>query len=293
MKEQALTLCLLPGLDGTGRLYRNLAGRLDADFVVRVLAYDSHCFEGYAALADLIAPQLPSGEDFVLIAESFAGPLAVELAARRPPGLRALVLAASFVSSPLPASRLLAGLLERLPAMLPPGLLLERLLAGRGADRNLRDELHGILRHIPVSVLRARALAALRSDAGRPLARLDVPVLYLEGRRDRLIGRHAGREVVRLARNAERCRIDAPHFLFQVSSTAAATAIIDFLARRGIGQSNGRGLPDRAGINQRQAMIAASRAKPPAAANAEEPPACQSCPAIRAPATPPIPEERP
>ncbi len=232
---RAPTLCLLPGLDGTGRLYRNLARRLDTDFTVRVLAYDSRRFDGYAALADLIAPQLPSGEDFVLVAESFAGPLAVDLSARRPPGLRALVLAASFISSPLPASRLLAGLLERLPAMLPPGLLLEQLLAGRGADRDLRDELREILGNIPTSVLRARALAALRSDAGSLLAQLDLPVLYLEGRRDRLIGRHAGREVVRLAWDAERCRIDAPHFLFQVASAAAATAIADFLARRGIG----------------------------------------------------------
>lgn len=228
-------LCLLPGLDGTGRLYRNLRRRLEADFELRTLAYDSRGFDGYAALANLLAPQLPRGEDFVLIAESFAGPLAIELAARGPPGLRALVLAASFASSPLPASRLLAGLLERLPAMLPPGLLLERVLAGRGADRGLRDELRDILRHIPLPVLRARALAALRSDAGARLAYLEVPVLYLQGARDRLIGRHAGREVLLRARDAELCHIDAPHFLFQVSAAAAAAAITEFLERRGIG----------------------------------------------------------
>lgn len=230
--ERAPTLCLLPGLDGTGRLYRHLARRLDVDFTVRIMAYDSGRFDGYAALADRIATQLPRDEDFVLIAESFAGPLAVELAGRRPPGLRALVLAASFVSSPLPASRLLAGVLAHMPAMLPPGLLLERLLAGRGAGGELRDELRAILRNIPTPVLRARALAALRSDAGGVLKALDLPVLYLEGTRDWLIGRHAGREVLRLARYAELHRIDAPHFLFQVSSAPAATAIVDFLERR-------------------------------------------------------------
>lgn len=232
MRDRAPTLCLLPGLDGTGRLYRNLARRLEADFQVRTLAYDSGRFDGYAALADRLAPQLPQGDDFILIAESFAGPLAVGLAGRRPPGLRALILAASFVSSPLPASRMLAGMLERLPAMLPPGLLLERWLAGRGAGRELRDELQAVLRDIPTGVLRARALAALRSDAGTTLECLAVPVLYLAGTRDRLIGRHAGREVLRRARDAELRRIDAPHFLFQVSTEAAAGAIVDFLRRR-------------------------------------------------------------
>lgn len=234
MMERAPTLCLLPGLDGTGRLYRNLIRQLDADFEIRTLAYDSRRFDGYVGLADRIAPQLPQSGDFVLIAESFAGPLAVELAARRPPGLRALILAASFISSPLPASRLLTRALERLPAMLPPGLLLERVLAGRGAGGELREELKTILRDIPTEILRARALAALRSDAGSMLAQLEFPVLYLAGAHDRLIGGHAGREVLRRARDAELRRIDAPHFLFQVSAAAAAAAMVDFLKRRRI-----------------------------------------------------------
>lgn len=234
MNTRAPTLCLLPGLDGTGRLYRNLARRLDADFEVRALAYDSRRFDGYSPLADALAPQLPRGRDFVLIAESFAGPLAVELAGRRPQGLRALVLAASFVSSPLPASHLLAGVLERLPATLPPGLLLERLLAGRGAGGELRAELQSVLRTIPMEVLRRRALAALRSDAGKTLASLEVPVLYLQGTQDRLIGPRAGNQVVQLARDAELRRIAGPHFLFQVSADAAVAAIAGFLEQRGL-----------------------------------------------------------
>lgn len=234
MNTRAPTLCLLPGLDGTGRLYRNLARRLEADFEVRRLAYDSRRFDGYSPLADALAPQLPRDRDFVLIAESFAGPLAVELAGRRPQGLRALVLAASFVSSPLPASRLLAGVLEHLPATLPPGLLLERMLAGRGAGGELRAELQAVLRAIPTEVLRRRALAALRSDAGKALASLQVPMLYLQGTRDRLIGRRAGNQVLQLARDAELRRIEGPHFLFQVSADAAVAAIAGFLERRGL-----------------------------------------------------------
>jgi pimeloyl-ACP methyl ester carboxylesterase len=234
VNTRAPTLCLLPGLDGTGHLYRNLVRCLDADFEVRTLAYDSRRFDGYSPLADALAPQLPRDRDFVLIAESFAGPLAAELAGRCPQGLRALVLAASFVSSPLPASRLLAGVLERLPATLPPGLLLERMLAGRGAGGELRAELQAVLRTIPTEVLRRRALAALRSDAGKALASLQVPVLYLQGTRDRLIGRRAGNQVLRLARDAELRRIDAPHFLFQVSADAAVAAIAGFLERRGL-----------------------------------------------------------
>lgn len=235
MAERPPTLCLLPGLDGSGRLYRSLIEQLSDDFRLRVLAYDRHRFSGYEALSAQIARQLPTATDFVLVAESFAGPLAVMLARQRPAGLRALVLAASFLGSPVLASRALAVLVERMPSILPPGLLLERWLAGRGADPALRNELERILKDMPLEVLRQRALSALRSDTRALLSPLELPLLYLQGTRDRLIGPRAGREVMRHARQGELRRIDAPHFLFQVAAAPAAAAIRDFLRRHRIG----------------------------------------------------------
>lgn len=218
-------LCLLPGLDGTGRLYVPLASALAEVGDVEVLAYDSTRFQGYNALADALAPSLLRQGDVVLVAESFAGPLGVLLAHRHPECVRALVMAASFVRAPLPLSGVGAALVEHLPAVAPPLFALERLLAGSGLPAALRAEFEAIVDGIPLQVLRQRALAALRVDVTAELAALDIPLLYLRARYDRLIWPHAGREVLRLARNARHAVIDAPHFLFQMAPLPAAAEI--------------------------------------------------------------------
>jgi pimeloyl-ACP methyl ester carboxylesterase len=224
-------LCLLPGLDGTGRLYTPLLDAFQGDCDAEVLAYDAGCFSGYAALAEALGPALRRHTDTVLIAESFAGPLAVMLAHRNPRHVRAVVLAASFVRAPLPFSHACAAVLDRLPAMSLPVFALERVLAGGMLPAPLRRELDAVLEAIPIDVLRQRALAALRVDVRRQLAALDLPLLHLQARRDRLIAARAGDEIVRLARNAQQVVIDAPHFLFQVAPVAAAGEIGRFLKR--------------------------------------------------------------
>ncbi len=222
-------LCLLPGLDGTGRLYAPLMAALAGIADVDVLAYDNRRFDGYAALADELGPSLERHDEVVLVAESFAGPLGVLLAHRHPQRVRALVMAASFVRDPLPLSRVSAGLLQRLPAIAPPRFALERLLAGRGLPPPLRAEFERILADLPLSLQRERALAALRVDVRDELAALRVPVLYLQAGQDRLIWPRAGRDIVRLARDGRHALVDAPHFLFQMAPEAAAAEIRQLL----------------------------------------------------------------
>jgi len=181
-------LCLLPGLDGTGRIYGLLASALAGMGDVEVLAYDSTRFHGYPALADALSPALQRHGEVVLVAESFAGPLGVLLAHRHPGRVRALVMAVSFVRAPLPFSVMGAVLLQRLPAIAPPMFALEHVLAGSGLPAPLRAEFEAIMDSIPLDVLRQRAQAALRVDVTRELVALDMPVLYLQARHDRLIG---------------------------------------------------------------------------------------------------------
>ena len=223
--------CLLPGLDGTGRLYAPLIQAFGDAVEVEPWTYDSGHFDSYAALADAFEPTMRRHADIVLVAESFAGPLAIMLAQRHPVRVRAVVLAASFVHRPLPASTLLANVLQRMPAIAPPVFALERLLAGEDMPPDLRKELDLILDAIPVDVLRRRARAALRVDVRDELAGLTMPLLYLQAGHDRLIWPRAGRDVVRLARNARWETIPAPHFLFQLAPVEAAVAIRRFLSQ--------------------------------------------------------------
>ena len=230
-------LCLLPGLDGTGRLYAPLIAALADVADVEVLSYDSGRFESYVVLADALEPVLLRHGPAVVVAESFAGPLGVLLAHRHPACVRALVMAATFVHAPLPMSWMGALLLQRLPMASPPVFALERLLAGSGLPPPLRAEFEAILASLPIDVLRQRALAALRVDVRHELADLRVPLLYLRARQDRLIWPHAGREILRCARHADHAVIDAPHFLFQMAPLPAAAEIRRFLGHLESGAS--------------------------------------------------------
>src|SRR5439155_22620184 len=74
----------------------------------------------YAELEALVRATLPTQRSFLLVGESFSGPVAVALAASSPVGLRGLVLVCSFVRSPIALPRVLHPLISLLPVWLVP-----------------------------------------------------------------------------------------------------------------------------------------------------------------------------
>src|SRR5438270_9623813 len=97
----ATPIFLLPGMDGTGHLLDGLADRLSARRPVRLLSYPLDQPLGYADLVSHVLERLPDGP-FVILGESFSGPVAIEIAARQQPTV-GLILASSFARHPLPA----------------------------------------------------------------------------------------------------------------------------------------------------------------------------------------------
>lgn len=68
------TLVLLPGMDGTGELFASLLAQLGGETRSIVVRYPTCEFLNYDALTEVVKAQLPDGESFVLLAESFSGP---------------------------------------------------------------------------------------------------------------------------------------------------------------------------------------------------------------------------
>lgn len=102
-----LSLVLLPGLDGTGRLFEWFLDALPSKLRPIVIPFPRDAAD-YAALETQAARSLPQGQPFVILAESFSGPLALRIAARGPANLVAVILVASFTSRPvawMPSSR--------------------------------------------------------------------------------------------------------------------------------------------------------------------------------------------
>ena len=77
------SLVLLPGLDGTGLLFQPLVECLPDAIEPVVVSYPPDQKLGYEELLPLVLERLPAAP-FVLLGESFSGPLAVMAAATAP-----------------------------------------------------------------------------------------------------------------------------------------------------------------------------------------------------------------
>lgn len=234
MSPSAPLLILLPGLDGSARLFAPLIaalGALEPRIEARALAYPSDRPLGYAELAAWIAPQLPTDRPFVLLGESFAGPLAIMLAATRPPRLSGLALCCTFARNPRPRlGAFVRPLLAYLPLRRLPIAPAAFALAGRAANAHWRAELRAALAPLSDAVLRARMRAVLDADVRAALAAVQVPVLELRAWHDRVVPAAAGRDIARALPSRRQVTLDGPHFLLQVAPAQAAAALLDFVA---------------------------------------------------------------
>ena len=141
MPAEPIPVLLLPGLDGTGHLFARFLAAATGALDLRVIRYPPNRALGYPALASLVRKQLPREGRWALLGESFSGPLALRLAAEKPPGLTAVVLAASFHRRP--ARRWLAAFRPAAPLFFNaplPAPAVRALLAGIDAPADLVSE---------------------------------------------------------------------------------------------------------------------------------------------------------
>jgi pimeloyl-ACP methyl ester carboxylesterase len=228
------TALLLPGLDGSGRLYAPLLAAGPRAFEPEVLSYPPDEPLGYDDLVARVRPRLPRRR-FVLLAESFSGPVAIRLAAERPAGLEALVLAATFLHAPLnPLLHPVRGLVgARLFGFPMPAAVVRWFMAGTDAPDAIVEEVRRAVAAVRPDVLAHRSAEALRVDVRADLARVEVPVLVLAPTRDRLIRTDVAEDVLALRPDAEVALIDAPHMVLQRCPHASLARIEEFLARPG------------------------------------------------------------
>ena len=220
---------VLPGLDGTGLLQDEFRDALARDAAVTLLTYPTDDAQDFATLTDAVAAQLPADEPFVLVGESFGGPLAIALAARRPPALAGLVLAAAFARYPVAALRALAPFARFAAVRAVPMRVVAALLLGRWATPANRAELAAAHARVAPAVFRRRLRDVLALDTRAALAQVEVPVLCLRAARDRLVPASAAATIVQLRPGTRVVDIDGPHCLLEAEPAACADAIREFL----------------------------------------------------------------
>lgn len=228
-------LRLLPGLDGTARLLAAFveAARGAGFTDVAAIAYPTDRVLGYDALEAFARDALPRDAPFVLLGESFSGPVAIAIAADPPPNLRGLVLSTTFANAPVPLPAPLAALARIAPVRALPTKALSFALLGPWATPALEAGLREALDAVEPGVLRARAEAAMRANVRERLPRIRVPALCLRATRDRLLRPGAHRALRAGLADAREVAIAGPHLLLQTRTQAAVDAIARFAAGLG------------------------------------------------------------
>jgi pimeloyl-ACP methyl ester carboxylesterase len=223
---------LLPGLDGSGRLFAPLLAAGPRRIAPTVLSFPPDAPLGYDDLLPRVRAALPR-DRFLLVAESFSGPLAVRVAAERPPGLAGVVLAATFLRRPLnPVLHPVGSLVgARLFGLRMPAAVIRHLMAGPDAPDALVAEVQAAVAAVAPEVLARRSRAALEVDVRSLLRDVEAPLLVLQPRRDRLIRHDLAREVLAVRPDAEVALLDAPHMILQRAPHASLARIEEFAAR--------------------------------------------------------------
>jgi pimeloyl-ACP methyl ester carboxylesterase len=227
------TLVLLPGLDGTGDFFQPLLETLSRSVRSRVVRYpvDGAC--DYATCQELARAQLPTDGPYVLLGESFSGPVAIALAAQAPKGLVGIVLCVTFASNPRPRLAFIRPFLPYIPqhGSKSSAALSRFLVLGRWITPGIRELHLKILSKVPAKTLRARLEAIADCDVREALERVRAPILCLVAQHDRLIPRSAARAIQKRAPAAKLVELDAPHCLLQCVPQLAWEQLREFLEK--------------------------------------------------------------
>jgi pimeloyl-[acyl-carrier protein] methyl ester esterase len=237
-------LILLPGLDGTGKLFTEFLKMLDPSIGTTIVSYPNDVPLGYDELETVVSAALPADRPFILLGESFSGPLAIRIAARQPAWLAGLILCVTFASNPYPwAGAWARPLAAYLPLKSLPRWIRAPLMWGSSSPNRAPRQSERAMAQVSAAVIRHRIAALLAVDEISSLPKISVPALVLCATRDRVVSEAATRRLMHGIAHAQRVDIEGPHLLLQTCAAQCAAAVLSFM-RECLDQT-GRRIPAR------------------------------------------------
>ncbi len=224
-----MKLVLLPGLDGTGDLFQPFISYLSPEIDAQVISYSTGKKQNYSELTQHVIEQLPQ-DDFVLIAESFSGYIAYNIALLNLPNLSSIVFVASFLEAPKPLllkfSKLLPmDLLLSLPL---PNFIIKSFLLDKNATDDLILLVKKSIKKVKTEVLANRLhLINIIGVNDKPITALNVT--YLQATNDQLVPKKCLIKFQQIFPQINIHKLKGPHFLLQSKSKFCAKLIQDSL----------------------------------------------------------------
>lgn len=224
-----IAIVLLPGMDSSGTLFAGFVAALGISTDAVIVSYPADRQLGYLELEQFARAHLPVDHRFVILGESFSGPVAIALAAASPPGLLGLILCCTFARNPVPLLRPLKPFIGLLPVFPRLSRLLSPVLFGGYTSPELRRALNLAITSVPAPILRHRLHAVLSVDEVAALKRVQVPILYLQADADQIVTKAAFALIRSLQPTVELAVLPGPHILLQTNPVGAARVVTRFI----------------------------------------------------------------
>ncbi len=232
--QTAPTLVLLPGLDGTGKLFTRFLEALSEaidNLDARVIAYPLGLPLGYEELEARVRSALPKDRPFVLLGESFSGPIAIRIAADPPPQLTGVIFCGTFAKNPFPLLGWASPFAFLVPMKSLPRWVRAPLTWGSRRDVRVPPRAERAIAGVDRAVVRRRIASLLTVDATESLKSITVRSLVIYAKQDRVISYAATRRLFEHLPGAEVAAVDGPHLLLQAAPLECAALVAEFLHR--------------------------------------------------------------
>ena len=233
------SLILMPGLDGTGLSFEPFLKFIPDNVKITIIRYPTDKLLSFEETVECAAAQVAPGQPGIVIAESFSGPVAVEMIASGRVAAKALVLCATFAKSPHPIIWSVIRFL-RLPMLIRPempALFFKMILGDNKLIASLVPLWKKVHADVPALVMNHRLELINRVDVTKSLTKLSLPCLYLQATDDRVVSSASLTDFKRCIPHLVIQRIKTPHFILQAAPRDCLEAIEQFMSLTNQGKS--------------------------------------------------------
>jgi pimeloyl-ACP methyl ester carboxylesterase len=224
------TLLLLPGLDGTGMIFAPLLAQFPAGIEAKVVNYPVDRVMSFQEHVAYASKHFPHKKPFVLLAESFSGPIGLQLLASPPDNLAGAILVATFAHYPRPFLLDASGYIPQslILKMFSTALFCRYFCLG-GAPSGTVNLFRKALLSVKLSVLSHR-LKILSELPPAPDLKFTKPILYIQASNDRLVPTQAVLPLQKILPQLRVEQLPGPHIILLTQPEKGARLISNFIA---------------------------------------------------------------
>ena len=225
-----MKVILLPGLDGTGKLFYTLVELLKK-YDVQVISYSNKEKYTYEELILLVKSQLPKEEEYIIIAESFSGVIAYNIALEEPINLKLIVFVATFIQNPRPflskfMPKVVLQFLSSLPLL---NVVSKKILLNNSTDKKLITFVTNTINNINSKILFFRLFQIM--NLRDVTQKVTINSIYLQASNDYLVPKSAYVVFEKYIPNIHFHKVEGSHLLLQTNPRECVEIINKYLER--------------------------------------------------------------